>query len=70
MKDKYFTRKVSENFLCRGSWLWVGRVTGNDNIFCPALGTSLFYNVTIILYEMFPFRAVLAQQKLRRISVE
>ncbi len=39
-KDKYFTRKVSENFLGQGSWLWVGRVTGNDNIFLSHLSYS------------------------------
>ncbi len=31
--NKYFAMKVPENFLGRWFWPWVGRDTGNDDIF-------------------------------------
>ncbi len=43
----YFVREASKICLSRGFLSWVGRVTGNDNIFLVGLNTTLFWKMII-----------------------
>ncbi len=67
--DQYFTGKVSEIFLGRGFWLWVGWVRGNDNIFCPALvklpqDNNRFYT----LLKVYPLYLKRFQKNMKTLS--
>ena len=44
-----FVQKASKNFFSRGFLIWVGRVTGNDNIFLVGL-------IGLVLIKVYQLR--------------